>query len=124
MPVDSDKIKQVFINLLQNALEAMPQGGNLNIASRICLNNGQPGFTSEAMAQTKVMEIKVTDTGCGMDQSVLANAFEPFYTSKREGLGLGLPICKEIVEGHQGAIEIESQKNQGTTFTIKLPIRS
>jgi len=59
-----------------------------------------------------------------MDQSILANVFEPFYTSKRDGLGLGLAISKEIVEGHQGTVDLESQENKGTTFTIKLPIRS
>ncbi|HLD36581.1 MAG TPA: HAMP domain-containing sensor histidine kinase, partial [Planctomycetota bacterium] len=67
------------------------------------------------------MVIKVGDTGSGMDAAQLATLFEPFQTSKKAGLGLGLTICKEIIEQHQGAISVASQKNQGTEFTIKLP---
>ena len=118
--IDSDRIKQVFINLIRNALEAMPQGGDLSINSKICLD----GRRLTAPPQQKVVEIKISDTGCGMDEHTLKNAFEPFYTSKRGGLGLGLTICKEIIEQHQGIIGVESQKDKGTTFTIKLPKRS
>ncbi|MBI5778922.1 MAG: sensor histidine kinase [Planctomycetes bacterium] len=103
---DPDKLKQVLINLIQNALQAMAPGGALRISAGL---NGSG------------MIIKVGDTGTGMDAAQLATLFEPFQTSKKAGLGLGLTICKEIIEQHQGAISVTSQKNQGTEFTIKLP---
>ena len=121
--IDNDRIKQVFINLIQNAIEAMPDGGNLTINSKICLDGYNPKHNSLSEKQ-KVVEIKISDNGCGMDGHTLNNAFEPFYTSKRGGLGLGLTISKEIIEQHQGIIQVESQKDKGTTFTIKLPVRS
>jgi len=103
---DADKLKQVLINLIQNALQAMASGGALRISA---------GMNGSGMV------IKVGDTGSGMDAAQLATLFEPFQTSKKAGLGLGLTICKEIIEQHQGAISVASQKNQGTEFTIKLP---
>lgn len=125
--IDSDRIKQVFINLIRNAIDAMPEGGNLSINSKICLDGHSPKSPDDSLTtsvQKEVVEIKISDTGCGMDEHTLKNAFEPFYTSKRGGLGLGLTICKEIIEQHQGIIGVESQKDKGTTFTIKLPKRS
>jgi len=67
------------------------------------------------------LAIRITDTGHGMSKETLANVFEPFMTTKRSGLGLGLTICKEIVEEHRGLLEVESEKDKGTTFTIRLP---
>jgi signal transduction histidine kinase len=72
----------------------------------------------------KTLEIRVADTGCGMDGEQVANAFEPFYTSKRGGLGLGLAICKELIEQHKGTIEVTSEKEKGTVFIIKLPLEN
>ncbi|MFH1232036.1 MAG: sensor histidine kinase [Planctomycetota bacterium] len=123
LSIDSDRIKQVFINLIRNAIESMPDGGNLTINSKICLDGYNPKYNPLSEKQ-KVVEIKISDTGYGMDGHTLNNAFEPFYTSKRGGLGLGLTISKEIIEQHQGIIQVESQKDKGTTFTIKLPVRS
>ncbi|MFH1226990.1 MAG: ATP-binding protein [Planctomycetota bacterium] len=112
--IDVDSIKQVAINLIQNALDAMPKGGNLNIDIKM-----RP---SEQPDRPEMVEISFADTGCGMNQTQLANVFEPFHTSKFSGLGLGLAICKEIIEQHQGIIEVASKENQGTTFVVKLPI--
>ena len=103
---DADKLKQVLINLIQNAIQAMPSGGELKVS---------------AGANGAGLVVKVGDNGIGMDNEQLAKLFEPFQTSKKAGLGLGLTICKEIIEQHQGAISVASQKNQGTEFTIKLP---
>ncbi|MFA5793822.1 MAG: sensor histidine kinase [Candidatus Brocadiia bacterium] len=114
--LDVDKIKQVVINLIQNALDAMPKGGNFNIDIKMC-PSVQSGWS-------EMVKMSFADSGCGMNQTQLANVFEPFHTSKASGLGLGLAICKEIIEQHQGIIEVTSKENQGATFIIKLPLRS
>jgi PAS domain S-box-containing protein len=104
--VDAGKMERVFINLAKNAIEAMPNGGTLEIAS----------------TKNEVdLQITFTDTGIGMTQDVLAKLFTPLFTTKPRGMGLGLPICKRIVEAHGGKISVQSTQNKGTTFTIKLP---
>ncbi|MBI4713180.1 MAG: sensor histidine kinase [Planctomycetes bacterium] len=107
--VDTDRFNQVLINLINNAIAAMPNGGELHI-------NGSVDETEKLF----VLEIK--DTGCGIPPEQLSQLFEPFMTSKRGGLGLGLTICKEIVEQHRGRIDVKSEPDKGTNFIIKIPI--
>ncbi len=105
---DAKQIRQVLINLLKNAVEAMPRGGEIIISTRV---NGPN------------VEVAVTDTGEGMAPEVVANIFQPYYTTKEKGTGLGLAICNFIVkEQHGGCIEVESAPGQGSTFTIQLPL--
>ena len=105
---DPKQIRQVLINLFKNAVEAMPQGGELLVATRV---KGSDAAVS------------VTDTGEGMAPEVLANVFQPYYTTKEKGTGLGLAICDFIVkEQHGGRLEVESTPGKGSTFTIHLPI--
>jgi PAS domain S-box-containing protein len=105
---DSQQIRQVLINLFKNAVEAMPRGGELSVTTRV---NGPH------------VEVRVTDTGEGMSPEVLANVFQPYYTTKGKGTGLGLAICKFIVkEQHGGNLLVESTPGQGSTFTIQLPL--
>lgn len=105
--MDQDKIVQVLLNLVKNAFEAMPEQGIVKIGlSRM------GGFAV----------IEVSDTGIGMTRDELDCIFQPFYTSKEEGTGLGLPICQKIVQDHGGTIEVESEKRKGTTFSVSLPI--
>lgn len=103
----SDQIKQILFNITKNALEAMKDGGKLTIRLEACKNNAI---------------IKVIDTGIGMNQEELLKIFEPFYTSKNDGTGLGLVICKKIIESFGGKIDISSTVNKGTTVIITLPI--
>ncbi|MGB9925293.1 MAG: ATP-binding protein [Candidatus Bathyarchaeales archaeon] len=105
--VDVDKMKRVFINLIKNAVEAMPKGGQLTITSEKV--NGNVKFV-------------FADTGMGISEKHLKRIFEPLFTTKARGMGLGLSICKRIVEAHGGKISVESVQNKGTTFTITLPI--
>jgi len=105
--VDVDKMKRVFINLIRNAVDAMPNGGKLTITSE--KYNGEVKFV-------------FTDTGVGISEENLSRLFEPLFTTKARGMGLGLSICKRIVEAHGGTITVESEPNKGTTFTITLPI--
>jgi signal transduction histidine kinase len=103
---DSEKIKQAILNLVKNALEAMPQGGQIAIRTA----SGEGGAT-----------IAVADSGPGIAAQDLPLIFEPFFTRKGAGTGLGLSITQRIVEEHQGRIAVESTKEKGTTFTIFLP---
>jgi two-component system, sporulation sensor kinase E len=105
--VDAEKIKRVFINIIKNAIEAMPDGGSLRIKSR---------------KSDSSLEITITDTGVGMSKDVLEKIWTPFFTTKAKGMGLGLSICKRIVEAHNGNISVESEVGNGTSFTITVPV--
>ena len=104
---DPLQFHQVFINLFKNALEAMPQGGELRIASR--LRDGQ-------------VEISISDTGEGMAPEVAAQIFQPYFTTKEKGSGLGLAICQGIIQEHGGCILADSAPGRGASFTIQLPL--
>ncbi len=104
-----DRMHQVFLNLTLNALEAMPEGGRLHIGTN---RTGDPAW----------VRVTFADTGSGIAPDGLPHVFEPFYTTKKEGLGLGLYITRNIVEEHGGRIEVESKPGEGTTFTVWLPI--
>jgi signal transduction histidine kinase len=108
---DGDRIRQVIINLINNAVESMPSGGELRLSTR-------------HDAAGKTVSIQIQDTGCGIAPDELVAVFEPFHTSKHNGLGLGLTISKEIIEQHHGSIEVISQLGQGSAVSIKLPVRS
>ncbi len=105
---DLNQLQEVFLNLLINAYQAMPQGGRITIKTT---NSGN------AFA-----EIQISDTGGGISEQHLKNIFMPFFSTKKEGTGLGLSICYNIIKSHNGSIDIESQLDRGTTFTIKLPL--
>lgn len=103
-----DRIQQVFLNLMLNAVEAMPDGGRLEICARP--TEGPAGI-----------RISVADRGRGITAERAAHLFEPFYTTKPDGLGLGLYVTHNIVKEHGGHIEVESREGEGTTFTVWLP---
>ncbi len=103
--IDSFHFERALVNLITNAIEA---------------SDGNQGVSIIMTADKKMLTIKITDNGSGMDGETLANVFIPFYTRKRGGTGLGMPIAKKIIEGHQGNIRIESKVGQGTEVTIEL----
>ncbi len=105
--VDEGQLSQVFMNILLNALQAMPDGGSLKL---------------QTMQVGERVEIVITDTGCGMEEAQLARIFDPFYTTKPTGTGLGLSVSYGIIEGHGGNIRVESKVGQGTQIRIELPI--
>jgi PAS domain S-box-containing protein len=105
--LDAAKAQRVFVNLINNAVDAMPKGGELTI--RCAESNG-------------ILEAKFTDTGEGMPDDVMRNLWKPLKTTKSKGMGLGLAICKRIIEAHGGSIQVESTLGEGSTFTIRLPI--
>ncbi len=101
--IDVEKMRQVFINIIDNALYAMLDGGNLSLTSDI-----KNGFVI----------IKIGNTGKTIPEDKINLIFEPLYTTKPKGLGLGLAIVKKIVESHNGVIEVESKKDEGTIFKL------
>ncbi|MCK4597730.1 hypothetical protein KAU04_06800, partial [bacterium] len=105
--LDVSRIKQALLNLLLNAAQAMPQGGEI----RITLSQ-----------QKKWVRLDLADTGIGIPSSHLAKIFQPFFTTKEKGSGLGLAMVAKIVEDHRGRIQVHSHKNEGTTFSLFLPI--
>ncbi len=104
---DGGFLRRVFTNLVTNAIQAMPQGGDLKI---------------EGHALGGEVSVSVGDTGVGVSEAAQANLFKPLITTKPKGMGLGLPVCKRMIEVHKGRIEVESEVGVGTTFTVKLPI--
>ena len=106
---DADKIEDVFARIIVNAVESMPERGILEIHS------AQRGSN---------VETTITDSGLGISADILTKIFSPLTTTKAKGMGLGLAICKRIVEAHEGKIAVESTVGKGTTFAITLPIRS
>ncbi len=107
--MDSEKIMQVLLNLVSNAIEAMPEGGILTL--------GAKRFERENM---EGIEILVRDTGKGIAKEELKNIFKPFYTNKERGVGLGLAICNRIVKNHGGSIKVKSIVGKGSSFRIRL----
>ncbi|MFC1616642.1 ATP-binding protein [Candidatus Margulisiibacteriota bacterium] len=108
---NSEKLKRVIMNLVMNAIQATPPKNDLLIVlEKIQIKN------------TSYAELKVSDTGTGIDKDIINNIFEPFHSSKPNGLGLGLSICKEIISKHSGTIEAFNNKDKGATFRILIPL--
>jgi len=109
---DAEQLEQVILNLLLNAVQAMPEGGTIRIAAEWLRGRHETGGQ---------VEITVSDTGPGIPPDLREKAFDPFFTTKADGSGLGLPLVKKIVELHHGSITIQPDKGAGTTMTIRLP---
>jgi two-component system NtrC family sensor kinase len=114
---DPTHLQTLFLNLITNALDAMPKGGVLTIKTR-----QRP--PSPSPREERWLEIAMTDTGIGITEESKKRIFEPFFTTKKmgEGTGLGLAICEKIIKEHSGRIEIESEVGKGSTFLISLPV--
>lgn len=106
--IDPTQIKQVLLNILMNAVESMPDGGNLKITIR---------------SANESIEIGITDSGKGIPQDLLHNIFDPFFTTKQSGTGVGLSVSLQIIETHGGNIDVQSKHGEGTTMLITLPIK-
>ncbi len=107
--LDPNQIKQALLNILMNAIDAMPNGGTLTIITSLSKDK-------------RSYQIEITDTGCGIAPEDLKQIFEPFFTKKDKGTGLGLAITYGIIQEHKGKIEVESKIGLGTKFKIKLPV--
>jgi len=107
LTVDEEQIQQIFLNLINNAAQAMPNGGKLSITAK---------------KQKYYIEINFMDTGDGISKKDQNKIFQPFFTTRPQQNGLGLPICKFLLEQHGGAISFQSAKGKGSTFSIQLPL--
>jgi signal transduction histidine kinase len=108
--VDGDKIRQVFLNILRNAVEAVQEGGRIKLAlSRVKESGGAK------------IKVRISDDGCGIPEKDWENIFEPFYTTKPSGFGLGLSNARKIVEQHRGSIRVAKTRGKGTAFEVRLP---
>jgi len=105
--IDAEQLSRVFSNIISNAVQAMNSKGELKIST------GQEDNSAWA---------KFEDNGCGISEENLNKIFEPLFTTKPKGIGLGLAITKRLVEQNKGKIEVSSQEKQGTTFTVRLPL--
>ena len=121
---DPAQIERIFINLLTNARDAMPDGGTITITVDAVLAGPFPDQPKEAAKE--YLKIEVTDTGIGMEESVRQHIFEPFFTTKPsgKGTGLGLPVVYGLMQNHKGFVDVNSEPGVGTTFTLFLPVPS
>ena len=101
--VDPDRVERVFVNLVKNAIDAMPDGGSISIIGK---------------EENNHLELSFTDTGMGIPDEVLPKLFSPLSTTKAQGMGFGLAICKRIIEAHGGTISFKTAKGKGTTFIV------
>ena len=116
--VDRDQISQVINNLIINAIQAMPKGGTITI----CAKNAIVDRTCAVPLQDGTyVEIAIQDTGGGIPEEIIQNIFDPYFTTKSSGTGLGLTTSYSIIKQHDGCITVDSQHGSGTTFTIYLP---
>ncbi|MBU1904852.1 MAG: PAS domain S-box protein, partial [Proteobacteria bacterium] len=106
---DKEKLGQLFLNLIQNAIQAVPKKGKIVLESRV-------------LAQGEVLEVSIVDDGSGIPEDYRSRVFDPFFTTKDGGTGLGLSICHTIVEQHQGSINIECGEETGTRVSVRLPV--
>ncbi len=106
---DANQLRQIFLNLFLNSIDAMSRGGNLIISSQLVGNSD------------KAIEISIKDTGCGISKENLKRIFQPFFTTKSNGTGLGLSVVHDILEQHNATIRAESEEGMGTKFIIKFP---
>lgn len=104
--MESQTLYAALVNLVKNALEAMPNGGELTVITRL---------TRDGVA------LDLIDSGCGMEASTAVKMFDPFFTTKEAGSGLGLLLARRVVEAHGGRILVESEVGQGTKFTLEFP---
>lgn len=119
--VDSEQIKTCFVNVVVNAFQAMPSGGKLSIAG-VLVNGTDPTTSTPSAGSERWVEVRFRDTGYGIASEDLAKVFEPYFTTKEVGIGLGLALTKKIVEEHGGLITLDSVRDQGTTVRIRLPV--
>ena len=119
---DAEQLKQVFINLALNAVQAMPDGGRLTVRTRrphapveLGLSDSTPRYSADQV------EVRFADTGAGIPEDALDRIFIPFYTTKSKGTGLGLAISQRIVKGHGGTIEVQSRLGEGSEFILRFP---
>jgi signal transduction histidine kinase len=106
--MDGHRLRQVIFNLVENAIDSMPTGGDLTVATGL---------------RNNYLSLEISDSGYGIPENELPKLFTPFFTTKSKGSGLGLPVSKKIIDAHGGFIDITTEVGKGSRFTIFLPMR-
>ncbi len=129
VPLDLVKVRQVVLNLVLNAIQAMEKGGRITLRTRVTEGVApESGAQNEALIfqklflKQKMVLVSIADTGCGIPKENMAKLFHPFFTTKITGTGLGLSICHKIIASHGGTLDVQSVVGQGSTFMIYLPL--
>lgn len=110
--VDKNQLMEVFLNIILNSIEAMPQGGELRVSS---------STYKDPKKGIEFIRVGIADTGCGISPENLTRIFNRYFTTKNEGTGLGLAVVDRIVKAHGGCVSVESEPGKGTTFLVDLP---
>jgi two-component system cell cycle sensor histidine kinase/response regulator CckA len=118
---DPAQMEQVIMNLVVNAYEAMPQDGQVTIKTEIVTSDQDRGQPIPQAQPGTFVRLSVSDTGVGMDEETLQSIFEPFFSTKEKGTGLGLTIVRNIIEGCGGWVDVHSERERGSTFEAYLP---
>ncbi len=122
--IDADKIQQAFLNIFLNAIESMEKGGSMMISSSLSPLPGHNHYAKANYDGRKFIQVMISDTGHGISSEIMPDIFTSFFTTKKKGHGLGLPISLRIIEKHGGTIRVESQPDKGSKFIIMLPLGS
>jgi signal transduction histidine kinase len=127
--IDAKQLEEVLRNLVSNAIQAMPDGGSLRVAARQILNSELRIMSSDDKIQNSkfdgdFVEISISDSGVGIAPENMPKLFQPLFTTKARGIGLGLAIAQKLVEANGGRIGVESTPGKGTTFVVTLPVIS
>jgi signal transduction histidine kinase len=121
---DRKRLHRCFSNLVSNAIQAMPSGGDLTVRTRQIPAMVPPDAGLPDSRPVSAIEVTIADTGQGIPADRLSRIFDPFYTTKEKGLGLGMAIAHRIIEDHQGTIDVQSQVGLGSTFTVCIPLNT
>jgi signal transduction histidine kinase len=121
---DDSQLREVFVNLLANAIDASPAKSPVRVATELVESNGTPRIIGATGVTETRARIVISDEGSGMDQKTQARLFEPFFTTKKRGTGLGLSIVRQIIDLHGGSIDVESSEGKGTKFRIEIPLQN
>jgi signal transduction histidine kinase len=113
--IDREQMKQVFMNLILNAIQAIKASGSISISTRLAAKNNVELIR-------EYVQVEIRDTGIGIPEENLQHIFDPFFTSKDEGSGLGLAVSHQIVQEHGGFVTVESQVGKGTAFFVHVPV--
>ena len=119
---DPDQLTQVFVNIIANAIDASPKQAAINISTQRFDVAAADDDEDEDRVSKKLARVIIADQGTGMDRATVDRIFEPFFSTKKRGTGLGLAIVKQIVEQHEGTINVTSNPGKGTRFVIDLPL--
>jgi len=116
---DDELLRRVFLNLIRNGIQAMPQGGKLEV--KVEPGSGESDLPDWSQDRRRFVTVTVSDTGTGIHAESLQKIFNPFFSTKDKGTGLGLSICHNIIKAHQGTIDVKSEENEPTAFIVNIP---